>query len=66
MATVSVSMATRSSHLDDQKSSYVQTESHTFTPPSSQDGPEETEAFGIAPLPFTIPVSGEEANARSP
>ena len=50
MATVSMSMAARSSDLDDQKSGVnVQTESHTLTPPSGQNGPEETEAFGSAP-----------------
>ena len=47
MATVSMSMATRSSNLDNQKSRVnIQTEGHTITPPSSQNGPEETEAFG--------------------
>ena len=50
MATVSVSMAARSSDQDDQKSGVnVQTEGHTFTPPSGQNGPKETEAFGSAP-----------------
>ena len=46
-----MSMTTRSSDLDDQKSGVnVQTEGHTSTPPSSQNGPEETEAFGSTPL----------------
>ena len=58
MATVSMSMATRSSDLDDQKSGVnIQTENHTLTPPSSQNGPEETEAFGSTPshLPPQLP-----------
>ena len=50
MATASMSMAARSSDLDDQKSGVnVQTEGHTLTPPSSQHGPEETEVFGSTP-----------------
>ena len=50
MATVSVSLATRSNNLDDQKSGVnIQTEGHTLTPPSRQNGPEETEVFGSAP-----------------
>ena len=45
-----MSMATRSSDLDDQKSIVnIQTEGHTFTPPSGQNGPEDPEAFGNAP-----------------
>ena len=45
-----VSMAARSSDLDDQKSGVdLQTEGHTLTPPSSQNGPEDPEAFGSAP-----------------
>ena len=48
MTTVSVSMATRSSNLEDQKSG-VQTEGHIPTLPSSCGGPEETVAFGSAP-----------------
>ena len=41
MATVSVSMATKSSDLDDQKTGVnIQTEGHTLTLPSSQNGPE--------------------------
>ena len=47
MATVSESMATKLSDLDDQKSGgNIQTEGHTLTPPSGQNSPEETEAFG--------------------
>ena len=43
-------MATRSSDLDDQKSTVnIQTEGHTLTPPRSWNGPEEMEAFGSAP-----------------
>ena len=43
-------MATRSSELGNQKSRVnIQTEGHTLTPPSSWNGPEETEAFGSAP-----------------
>ena len=39
MATVSVSMATRSSDLDDQKSGvHIQTKGHTLTPPSQVAG----------------------------
>ena len=50
MATVFMSMATRSSDLDDQKSGLnIQTEGHTLTPPSSQNGPQDPEAFGSAP-----------------
>ena len=48
-ATVSMSMTTRSSDLDDQKSRVnIQTKGNILTPPSSQNGPEETEAFGSA------------------
>ena len=62
MATVSMSMATKSSNLDDQKSGVnVQTESHTFTPPSGQNGPEVTEMFGSAPFP-----SPSQSLARKP
>ena len=51
MATVFVSMATRLSDLDDQKPGVnIQTEGHTLTPPSSQNGPEDQEAFGSTPL----------------
>ena len=47
MATVSMSMAARSRDLDDQKSRVnILAEGHTLTPSSSQNGPEETEAFG--------------------
>ena len=43
-------MATRLSSLDDQKPGInIQTESHTLTPPSSQNGPKDLEAFGSAP-----------------
>ena len=50
MATVFVSMTTRSSDLDDQKPRVnIQTEGHTLTPPSSQNDPEDQEAFGSAP-----------------
>ena len=50
MATVSVSMTARSSNLDDQKSGVnIQTEGHTLTPPSIQNSPEETDAFGSTP-----------------
>ena len=49
MATVSESMTTKLSDLDDQKTGVsIQTEGHILTPPSSQNGPEETEAFGSA------------------
>ena len=50
MATVSASMATGSSYLDDQKSRVnVQTEGHTLRPPTGWNGPEEIEAFGSTP-----------------
>ena len=50
MTTVYMSMATRSSNLDDQKSGVnVQTEGHTLTPPRSWNGSEDTQAFGSAP-----------------
>ena len=49
MATVSMSMATQLSDLDDEKTGVnIQTEGHTLTLPSSQNGPEDTEAFGNA------------------
>ena len=67
MATVSMSMAARSSDLDDEKSGVnIQTEGHTLTPQSGQNGPEETEAFGSAPSQFTIPVTSEETNTQLP
>ena len=50
MATVSMSMAAKSSGLDDQKTGVkIQTEGHTHTPPSGWNGPEETEVFGSTP-----------------
>ena len=50
MATVFMSMATRSSDLDDQKPGIkIQTEDHTLTPSSGQNGPEDPEAFGSTP-----------------
>ena len=50
MATVFVSMATRSSDLDEQKpETNIQKEGHTLTPPSGQNGPEDPEAFGSTP-----------------
>ena len=50
MATVSVSMAARSSDLDNQTSGVnIQTEGHTLTPPSGWNGPKELEAFGSTP-----------------
>ena len=43
-------MAAKSSDLDNQKTGVnIQTEGHTLTPPSSCNGPEETEAFGSTP-----------------
>ena len=43
-------MAARSSDLDNQKPGInIQTEGHTLTPPSSQNGPEDPEAFGSTP-----------------
>ena len=50
MTIVFVPMATRASELDDQKPGVnIQTEGHTLTPPSSQNGPEDPEALGSAP-----------------
>ena len=50
MATVFVTMATRLSDLDKQKpGTNVHKEGHTLTPPSSQNGPEDPEAFGSTP-----------------
>ena len=50
MATVYVSMATKSSDLGDQRTgASIQTGGHTLTPLSGQHGPEETEAFGGTP-----------------
>ena len=47
-----MSMAAKSSDLDDQKTGVnIQTEGHTLTPPSSQHGPEETETL-VAPPPI--------------
>ena len=45
-----VSMATRLSDLDDHKPGInIQTEGHTLTPPSIQNGPEDPVVFGSAP-----------------
>ena len=50
MATVFMSMATRSSDIDDQKPRInIQTEGHTLTPPSGWNSPEDPEAFGSTP-----------------
>ena len=50
MATVFMSMATRSSDPDEQKpGTIVQKEGHTLTPPSGQNGPEDPEVFGSIP-----------------
>ena len=50
MATVFMSMATRLSDLDDQKSGVnLQTEGHTFTQQSGQNSPDDPEVFGSAP-----------------
>ena len=59
MATVSESMVTKLSNLDNQKSGVnIQTEGYTLTLPSSWNGPEETEMFGSTPshLPSQSPV----------
>ena len=51
MATVFMSVAARSSDLDDQMPGInIQTEGHTLTIPSGQNGPEDQEAFG-SPYP---------------
>ena len=45
-----MSMAARLSDLDDQKPGInIQTEVHTFTPPSDQNIPEDPKTFGSAP-----------------
>ena len=50
MATVFMSMAARSSDLDNQKPGVnIQTKGHTLTPPSGQNDPENPEAFGSTP-----------------
>ena len=50
MITVFVSMATRSSNLDDLKPEIkIQTEGHTLTPMSGQNGLKDPEAFGSTP-----------------
>ena len=50
MANVSMSVAAKSSDLDDQKTGVnIQTEGHTLTPPNSWNGPKKTEAFGSFP-----------------
>ena len=50
MTTIFMSIAIRLSDLDDQKPGInIQTEDHTLTPPSSQNSPEDPEAFGSAP-----------------
>ena len=57
-----MSMAARSSDLDDQKSGVnIQTKGHTFTPLSSQNGPEDPEAFGS-----TQSCSPSQSPARKP
>ena len=62
MATVSMSMDARSSNLDGQKSGVnTQAEGHTLTLPSSQNGPEDPEAFGSVPL-----SSPSQSPARKP
>ena len=49
MANISMSMAARSSDLNDQKSRVViWTEGYTLTPPSGHNGPKEMDAFGSA------------------
>ena len=49
-ATVFMSMATRSSDLDDQMTGIsIQTESQTLTPPGGWNGPKDPEVFGSAP-----------------
>ena len=43
-------MTTKSSNLDGQKTGVnIQTEGHTLTPPSSQNGPVDTEPFSSTP-----------------
>ena len=62
MATVFMSMATRSSDLDNQKPGInIQTEGHTLAPPGSQNHPEDPEAFGS-----TLSCSPSQSQARKP
>ena len=57
-----MSMATRLIGLDDQKPGVnIQTKGHTLTPPSSQNGPEDPEAFGSTPS-----HSPSQSSARKP
>ena len=50
MTTVFVSMATRSSDRDDfEPETKIQTEGHTLTPTSGQNGPEHSNVFGSTP-----------------
>ena len=59
-----MSMAARSSDLDDQKSGVViQTKGHTLTPLSGQNGPDRDRVHLVVPCLICHPiVSGEEAN----
>ena len=66
MTTTVMSMATKSSNLDNWKSgANLQIEGHGLTSPSDQKGLEETGASGTA-LPFSIWVSREVTIAWSP
>ena len=62
-----MSMATKSSDLDDQKTGVnIQNESHTLIPPSGQSGPEEIEAFGSTPSYSLSPVFSMKTNTLPP
>ena len=62
-----MSMAARSSDLDNQKSRFnIQTEGHTLTPPSGWNGPEETEVFGSIPSLSPSQFSGKETDTECP
>ena len=62
-----MSMATKSSDIDDQISgANPPIEGCTLTSPSGQKGLEETGVSGSSPLPLPIPVSGEVTIAWSP
>ena len=57
-----MTMAARSNDLDDQRPGInIQTEDHTLTSPSDQNGPEDPETFGSTP-----PHSQSQSPARKP
>ena len=65
MATTVVSMAARSSNLEDRMSgANLQTEGHADVPSQSPKDPEEIGASGKFPFPLTILVPSQEATAQ--